>query len=255
MIGTTAIWLVSNDRLWYVPIGPPFNEGNDSAGIQMIDTNGRLYCGGMGTSIRNHAGLIAYAGWHALPDSIGGIWLFTDHWFNGPREYHLFHITDEGIFDPEWPEEGIVSAGDSTFLFSGWTQSVRGGDVMLLGSDGLPNDYTEQSYYQLQRLSLNQSAQAREGNFDQPFDFRLDQPYPNPFNDRVSISFSIPEKGKVELSLFDLNGRELDIIYSREAQAGRNYLSWSGKTASSGLYFLRLKAEEKVMFRKIVMIK
>jgi hypothetical protein len=93
-----------------------------------------------------------------------------------------------------------------------------------------------------------------------PEEFTLFQNYPNPFNRTTTIRFEIPTAESVELSLFDIQGRE---IFSRKfggLKPGRYEFEWSAldkdkKMVSSGIYFYRLKTEQFVDIRSMVFLK
>ncbi|MBL0061439.1 MAG: T9SS type A sorting domain-containing protein [bacterium] len=65
--------------------------------------------------------------------------------------------------------------------------------------------------------------------------------YPNPFNSTLSISLDVPLHQEVTLSLYDLLGREVDVIYrGRLSSQTISYVAPAG--LSSGVYFLRASA-------------
>ena len=53
-----------------------------------------------------------------------------------------------------------------------------------------------------------------------PNSFRLDEPYPNPFNPSTQIPFSIKIPGKVQIKVFDLKGREIATLLNDNKPAG-----------------------------------
>jgi len=84
--------------------------------------------------------------------------------------------------------------------------------------------------------------------------------YPNPFNPKTTISFSIPRAGHVEMSIFDVAGRRVAGLISGTMEAGEHTVAWDGTDlggarASSGVYFCVLKTAEGQATRKVVMIK
>jgi hypothetical protein len=50
--------------------------------------------------------------------------------------------------------------------------------------------------------------------------FNLDQNYPNPFNPSTRITFDLPERADVRLTLVDLLGRETALVTSGAMDAG-----------------------------------
>jgi len=74
-----------------------------------------------------------------------------------------------------------------------------------------------------------------------PQSFVLAAPFPNPFNDRFSIEFSLPETAPVEYRMYDLRGREVYNV-SRPMSAGQHRLTISAGELSAGIYVLEIKA-------------
>ncbi|HEU4719697.1 MAG TPA: M43 family zinc metalloprotease, partial [Bacteroidia bacterium] len=65
--------------------------------------------------------------------------------------------------------------------------------------------------------------------------------FPNPVNDNTLISFSLQDKEKVDLSIYDMTGREVMTVYSGDLDAGDHQfpLNTSG-TLSPGVYLVRM---------------
>ncbi len=88
----------------------------------------------------------------------------------------------------------------------------------------------------------------------------LDQNYPNPFNPITTVSFSVPEKTRVCLSIHDIEGRLVRTLLDESVPAGLRKVPWNGTDAkgnpvSSGVYLCRLKVGKKVLARKMVFLK
>lgn len=85
--------------------------------------------------------------------------------------------------------------------------------------------------------------------------FILDQNYPNPFNPNTTISFTIPSKVFVTLKVFDIMGRTITTIVSKELSAGNYIEQWHAADLSSGVYFYRLQAGNFVQTKKLLLLK
>ena len=75
-----------------------------------------------------------------------------------------------------------------------------------------------------------------------PVDFRLYQNYPNPFNPSTTIQFDLPKTIFVSLKIYDIAGREVATLVNSVFQAGTYKITWNSSSASSGIYFCRIKA-------------
>ena len=101
---------------------------------------------------------------------------------------------------------------------------------------------------------------AREPRELLPVAFSLDQNYPNPFNPSTTIAFELPVAGGVSLTVFDLLGREIAMLYRGDLPAGAHSLQWDGKNegglgVGSGVYIYRLEANGFVQSRKMTLVK
>jgi len=88
-----------------------------------------------------------------------------------------------------------------------------------------------------------------------PTEFRLMQNYPNPFNNTTTIRYAVPEETDIQLEIFDINGRLVESLISQFHQPGFYDLKWSGRQASSGIYFIKLEAAKTILTQKMILLK
>ncbi|MFQ6612694.1 MAG: FlgD immunoglobulin-like domain containing protein [Fidelibacterota bacterium] len=79
-----------------------------------------------------------------------------------------------------------------------------------------------------------------------PTEYSLVQNYPNPFNPETVIRYELPVSGQVQLTIYDILGREVITLQHAQMPAGRHRVTWDGKNAAgkqvvSGLYFYQLR--------------
>jgi uncharacterized protein (TIGR02145 family) len=67
--------------------------------------------------------------------------------------------------------------------------------------------------------------------------------YPNPFNKTCHILYTLPEKGRIELSLYDLAGRKITELESLFREPGQYEIEFDGSYLESGLYYLLLRTQ------------
>ncbi|MCF7913380.1 MAG: T9SS type A sorting domain-containing protein [Candidatus Cloacimonetes bacterium] len=85
--------------------------------------------------------------------------------------------------------------------------------------------------------------------------------YPNPFNPETTISFSLPEKSEIELSIYNVKGQKVKTLIAGSYEKGNHAVVWngdeeSGKPAGSGVYFYRLIANSKtIAVKKCLLLK
>jgi len=73
-----------------------------------------------------------------------------------------------------------------------------------------------------------------------PSTFKLIGNYPNPFNPLTTIRYSMPVRGSVDLAVYDLLGRTVQLVTLGQQSAGEQSYSLNASGLSSGVYFYRL---------------
>ena len=79
--------------------------------------------------------------------------------------------------------------------------------------------------------------------------------YPNPFNPITTIEFYLPRSGSVNLSIYNINGKLIQVLLDGELNAGTYSRIWSGANAASGVYFYRLQTNDSVKTGKMALVK
>ncbi len=86
-------------------------------------------------------------------------------------------------------------------------------------------------------------------------EFKLNQNYPNPFNPSTKIGFSIPKNEFTDLRVYDVLGREVAVVVSGFTQAGEYEVELNANELVSGMYFYRLKTQDEMSVKKMILIK
>ena len=76
----------------------------------------------------------------------------------------------------------------------------------------------------------------------------------NPIGNKVSISFSIPDRTKVKLSVYDLSGRLVNRLADGVFTPGMHKVSWN-PVLSNGVYFVRLENGTRTVTKKVVLLR
>jgi hypothetical protein len=84
--------------------------------------------------------------------------------------------------------------------------------------------------------------------------------YPNPFNPSTTIAFSVPEAGKVRLTVYNIRGQRVRSLIDDNMMRGFHKVIWDGKdngkhSVSSGLYFVRIDTGNNTVIKKVMMLK
>ena len=84
---------------------------------------------------------------------------------------------------------------------------------------------------------------AESPGTEMPLATALDQNYPNPFNASTTIAFSVPQRALIQISVYDITGRRLDVLADRWFEAGRHSVDWDAHGAANGVYFYRMAVD------------
>ena len=79
--------------------------------------------------------------------------------------------------------------------------------------------------------------------------------YPNPFNPETAISYQLLAASRINLSVYDIMGREVAKLVDGYEQAGMHEIIFDAKNLVNGVYFVRLKAGEFSQVQKVVLMK
>jgi hypothetical protein len=88
-----------------------------------------------------------------------------------------------------------------------------------------------------------------------PSSYSLSQNYPNPFNSMCNVQFSMCKAGNVKLVVYDVQGREVQILVNERLQAGTYKASFDGSALNSGVYFYKLTTDGYTETKRMIMIK
>lgn len=85
-----------------------------------------------------------------------------------------------------------------------------------------------------------------------PTSFTLSQAYPNPFNNNVRVSLSIPNESITTAQVFDQTGRLVTTLLDNVRLNGNVELDWNAAGHSAGAYFLRCECNTVTQVRKLI---
>jgi hypothetical protein len=88
-----------------------------------------------------------------------------------------------------------------------------------------------------------------------PKQYSLKQNFPNPFNPNTTIKYEIPERTFVELKVYDILGREVELLVNEEKDVGYYEVNLNASDFSSGIYLYRLQAGSYIETKKMLLIK
>ena len=175
-------------------------------------------------------------------DSLGFVW----HSVPGALSYHF-----ELSLDPSF---STVEVSDSTLVdtirvatnlpFDTWHYwRVRANNGAGYGPFS-----SVRTFYAQEFLSVGNASNV-------PEQFMLYQNFPNPFNPSTRISYDVPRRSFVRLSVWNVLGQEVGVVFDGVSPPGRFTVAYDARDLPSGLYFCRLQAEGFNALRKMIVLK
>ena len=108
-------------------------------------------------------------------------------------------------------------------------------DLLLIGLRN-PND-----------IALLPGAAIRSSNEREPSlssSFTLTSGYPNPFRSTITFTVRLSEATGLDVRIYDLLGREVDILAKTTWPAGQHTFSWNSDSSPAGVYLVKATQED-----------
>jgi hypothetical protein len=206
--------------------------------------------------------------WSAWNDTASN-WIYTPNWMS-ERTVSMFadndafpyleesgNIEQDPGFNPIIDESMLYGTGGNDIGILAYFQQIRTGtaatDVWGFGitqvedaPDWIPSWPLPETGY---------ITSVDEVPADVPERYVLEQNYPNPFNPSTTIRYTIPQSGKVVLSVFNVLGQEVRTLVNEVQNAGIHEVTVDGSRLSSGMYFYKLTAGDFTDVKKMLLVK
>lgn len=88
-----------------------------------------------------------------------------------------------------------------------------------------------------------------------PESFSLEQNYPNPFNPSTTIRYTLPEKSRVSLTLFNMLGQCLAVLVEGEVEPGSHEVEFDASGLATGVYLYQLRAGAYMETRALMVVR
>ena len=188
-------------------------------------------------------------------------WYTEDKGTNAGDDYWDVDVTADGV---NWVSLEHTNVSDESWVpmsfelgeFVALSSTVQ---LRFIASDEGANSLMEAAVDDV-LLNAQWSIQTDVDESAIPARLALGANFPNPFNPKTTLRFDLPEKGQVDLAVYDVRGRRIATIASGMMDAGSYELIWngvdeSGKPVASGVYFSRIAFGKDVLTNKMIMLK
>ncbi len=171
--------------------------------------------------------------WHSADDA------------SGVQAVTIYQALDGGGFYPLW-----TTGGDSLRVKVNFGHTYA---FYALAKDFAGNAETVRPNVVTTRVA----PVSIEDDAPQPtaYTFGLSQNYPNPFNPATTIAFTLPQKGRATLKIYNVAGQVVATLLDDELSVGLHNVVWQAQDAASGVYFYRLQQGKLIEVRKMLLLK
>jgi Secretion system C-terminal sorting domain len=152
-----------------------------------------------------------------------------------------------------------MTSGSATVQFS--YTAPNSGNIDTLWATGLATNSDghtsgdDWNWATSKRIIIGSPNGVRNLSGEVPGSYALGQNYPNPFNPSTKINFSLPKSSNVKLAVYDMNGREVEVLLNQNLQAGIYEADWHPVNLASGIYFYSLKTNDFTGTKKMIFVK
>jgi len=160
--------------------------------------------------------------------------------------------------------ESVEQTGTTDMLVSN-TQAPGRVYLAVINQDGIGNpdgDLVNLVFRILEEgehtLTVEKSEGVQTGESTSetiPNVYALYQNYPNPFNPVTRIKYDLPEVSHVVLKIYSILGEEVVTIINEEKQPGKHLVDYNASALASGVYVYRLKANDYIESKKMILLK
>jgi hypothetical protein len=88
-----------------------------------------------------------------------------------------------------------------------------------------------------------------------PTEFKLLPNFPNPFNPKTTIQYSLPKYSEVLIQIYNSNGILVADLVNTSIQPGEYSVDWDASNYASGIYFVKMIAGDYLQNQKLILIK
>jgi hypothetical protein len=254
--GQVAFSLQSGDGYFYAGLPRVYMYEGDAGVYRTTGDSVWIRVGLAGLNVRSlvHTGGVLLAGVLDYEyGTSGGVYKSTD---NGASWTRILFVDTE-VLDRSGT---TVFAGTSVGLFrstDGGTlwEDVGAGQVTYVSRICFDDVRMYVASYGIMSRPLSELVSVGTDADQYPVVPHISQNYPNPFNPTTTFSFSIPQSSIVNLTVFDLLGREVATIVNERLAPGSYTRQWDAIGLASGVYVYRLSAGGFVQTRKLLLIR
>jgi phosphatidylserine/phosphatidylglycerophosphate/cardiolipin synthase-like enzyme len=134
-------------------------------------------------------------------------------------------------------------------------ESSNNENILFIQNSRIANLYLQEFTQRYTESGGKDTIQILKINERSPFEMKLFQNFPNPFNPLTMISYQLPINNYVKLKIYDALGREIANLVTENQPAGYHEVQWNAAGVPSGIYFYRLIVDSFIDTKKMIYLK
>lgn len=178
-----------------------------------------------------------------------------------PTDYSAYYFGDydpstiPGIETEDSQNGGITKISDLIEDFSYTKELISESDGLRIGALHWNNEkFDRNASIAAVKLAYQNYTPVHVKTIRKTSNFNLNN-YPNPFKYKTILTFQIPEKSHVNVSIYDLSGRLVETIVDEERVGGLHHVEVTSGNKKNGIYICKLTSNNNSSIRKITLIK
>jgi len=170
----------------------------------------------------------------------------------------IFAVGISNLFAQSQMPSKVISNGGEKMGSANYGMHATVGQTFV-GNPSSVNYISKVGFWYL--IDRNVTAVEDEEIEDLPYEFKLEQNYPNPFskgaggNPTTRIKFSLKENSFTQLIIYDMLGREVANLINGDLSAGNYEVVFNANQLASGIYIYRIIAGNFIQSKKMNLIK
>ena len=190
---------------------------------------------------------------HEFSYPVGSIHTDPDDLYNGDTLFYNYGEIND-ITDPWIGYSGMGVSGQSgtSLLYTDNEDYFSYGTFVWSGTWHLR--ITPEIFYSFEAV-LNADPSGTDPELLALTGFSLSDAYPNPFNSSTHLRYSLPLDGDVDIRLYDILGKELEVVTKDFKPAGEYGVDLHLGNLESGVYICRIRSGRFSDSKKLLLIK